>query len=121
KVFASWAGLRGAVPIVLATYPAAAGLAIGNEVFNLVFFAVILSILVQGSSLGPVARMMKLAVPARPQPLFHLELFTMAHSDYDVMTVDMPDPQGAEGPRIRDLALPAGAVIILITRGHEVV
>lgn len=121
KVFASWAGLRGAVPIVLATYPAAAGLAIGNEVFNLVFFAVILSILIQGSSLGTVARAMKLAVPARPQPLFHFELFTMAHSDYDVMTVDMPDPQGAEGPRIRDLKLPAGAVIVLITRGSEVV
>src|SRR5690606_29841062 len=41
RLFASWAGLRGAVPVVLATYPAAAGLAIGNEVFNLVFFAVI--------------------------------------------------------------------------------
>lgn len=121
KVFASWAGLRGAVPIVLATYPAAAGLAIGEEVFNLVFFAVILSILVQGSSLGPVARLMKLSEPARPQPLFHLELFTMAPSDYDVMTVDMPGPQGALGPRIRDLALPTGAVIVLITRGDEVV
>jgi cell volume regulation protein A len=121
RLFASWAGLRGAVPIVLATYPAAAGLAIGNEVFNLVFFAVILSILVQGSSLGAVARAFKLSVPARPSPLFKLELFTMAHSDYDLMTVDMPDPQGAEGPRIRDLRLPAGAVIILITRGNEVV
>lgn len=121
RLFASWAGLRGAVPIVLATYPAAAGLAIGNEVFNLVFFAVILSILVQGSSLGAVARAFKLSVPARPSPLFKLELFTMAHSDYDLMTVDMPDPQGAEGPRLRDLRLPAGAVIILITRGHEVI
>ncbi len=121
KVFASWAGLRGAVPIVLATYPAAAGLAIGNEVFNLVFFAVILSILIQGSSLGAVAKALKLSAPARPSPLFNLELFTMAHSDYDLMTVDMPDPQGAEGPRIRELKLPAGAVIILITRGSEVV
>ena len=121
KLFASWAGLRGAVPIVLATYPATAGLAIGNEVFNLVFFAVIMSILVQGSSLGVVAKRLNLSAPARPKPLFNLELFTMAHSDYDLMTVDLPDPQGAEGPRLRDLRLPPGAVIILITRGSEVI
>lgn len=121
RLFTSWAGLRGAVPVVLATYPAAAGLAIGNEVFNLVFFAVILSILIQGSTLGPVANALKLSGIARPRPLFHLELFTMAHSDYDLITVDMPDPRGAPGPQLRDLRLPAGAVIILITRGHEVI
>ncbi len=121
KLFASWAGLRGAVPIVLATYPAAAGLAIGEEVFNLVFFAVILSILVQGSSLPLVAKWLRLSVPARPQPLFNLELITMARSDYDLVVVDLPESHGAEGPRIRDLAMPEGAVITLISRGPEVV
>ena len=121
KIFASWAGLRGAVPIVLATYPAAAGLAIGNQVFNLVFFAVILSILVQGSTLGIVAKWLNLSVPARPKPLFSLEMITMARSDYDVLTVDLPGPKGVEGPRIRDLTLPAGAVITLVTRGDQVV
>lgn len=121
KLFASWAGLRGAVPVVLATYPAAAGLPVGEEIFNLVFFAVILSILVQGSSLGAVARWLGLSVPARPRPLVQLELMTLTHSDYDLLVVDLPDPQGAEGPRIRDLDLPEGAVIALITRGNEVV
>src|SRR5690606_29295685 len=48
--FMSWAGLRGAVPIVLATYPMAAGIAAGQEVFNLVFFAVVLSVGIQGST-----------------------------------------------------------------------
>lgn len=121
KLFASWAGLRGAVPIVLATYPAAAGMEIGEEVFNLVFFAVLLSILIQGSSLGPVAKLLALAAPSRPQPLFNLELITMAQTDYDLVVVDLPGPRGAEGPRIRDLKLPEGAVIVLITRGPEVV
>lgn len=121
KTFAAWAGLRGAVPIVLATYPAAAGLAIGEEIFNLVFFAVMLSILIQGSTLGVVAKWMGLSEPARPKPLFNLELITMAPSDYDLVVVDLPDPQGAPGPRIRDLSLPEGAVITLITRGAEVV
>src|SRR5690606_24798137 len=119
--FASWAGLRGAVPIVLATYPAAAGLAIGNEVFNLVFFAVILSILFQGSSLGMVAKWLGLSEPSRPKPLFSLEMQTMAKSDYDLVTVDLPGPKGIEGPMIRDIPLPEGAIITLITRGDEVV
>ncbi len=121
KLFTSWAGLRGAVPIVLATYPAAAGMGIAGDVFNLVFFAVILSILVQGSTMGLLAKWMKLAQPARPRPLFNLELITMAHSDYDVVEIDLPGPQGTEGPVIRDLKLPEGAVIALVTRGHEVV
>lgn len=121
KVFAAWAGLRGAVPISLATYPAAAGLAMGQEVFNLVFFAVVLSILIQGSTMGTVAKWLGLSVPSRPKPLFNLDLITMAHSDYDLIVVDLPDPKGAQGPRIRDLALPEGAVITLVTRGNEVV
>lgn len=121
KVFASWAGLRGAVPIVLATYPAAAGMGIANDVFNLVFFAVLLSIMVQGSTLGIVAKWLKLSLPARPKPLFNLELITMAHSDYDVVEVDLPGPKGVWGPLIRELKLPEGAVIALITRGQEVV
>lgn len=121
KVFASWAGLRGAVPIVLATYPAAAGMGVANDVFNLVFFAVLLSIMIQGSTLGIVAKWLKLALPARPKPLFNLELITMAHSDYDVVEVDLPGPRGASGPLIRELQLPEGAVIAMVTRGHEVV
>lgn len=121
KTFIAWAGLRGAVPIVLATYPMAAGMEAGQEIFNLVFFAVILSVLVQGSTLGPVAKWLGLSTPQRPKPLYNLELITMAKSDMDLIVVDMPDPQGALGPRIADLRLPPGAVITLITRGKEVV
>ncbi|MEI2762564.1 potassium/proton antiporter [Methanothrix soehngenii] len=121
KVFAAWAGLRGAVPIVLATYPAAAGLPIGNEVFNLVFFAVLLSIMVQGSTLGHLSKWLGLSEPARPRALFNLEMITMAKSDYDMVIVDLPGPKGAPGPRLRDLQLPDGAIITLITRGDAVV
>lgn len=119
--FMCWAGLRGAVPIVLATYPMAAGLPIGNEIFNLVFFAVLLSVSLQGSTLGALARRLGLSEPARPQPRYGVELVTMAHSDLDLFVVDLPGPQGRPGPRIRDLALPPRALITLITRGSEVV
>jgi potassium/hydrogen antiporter len=120
KVFMTWAGLRGSVPIVLATYPAAAGLATGQDIFNLVFFAVLLSVSIQGSTLGIGSKLLGLSAPSRPAPLYNLELITMAHSDLDLIVVDLPDPKDAIGPAIRDLALPAGAVITLITRGKEV-
>jgi cell volume regulation protein A len=121
KTFISWAGLRGSVPIVLATYPAAAGLAIGEEIFSLVFFAVLLSIAVQGSTMGWLARLLKQTVPARPSPMFNVELVTLAESDYDLIVVDLPGPRGAVGPEISDLRFPEGSVIILITRGKELV
>lgn len=119
--FMCWSGLRGAVPIVLATYPMAAGIPAGQDVFNLVFFAVILSVGIQGSTLGLVARRFGLSTPSRPQPRYGLELVTMAHSALDLIVVDLPDPKGRPGPRIRDLTLPPGAIITLVTRGDEVV
>ncbi|HEX7718207.1 MAG TPA: cation:proton antiporter, partial [Woeseiaceae bacterium] len=119
--FMCWAGLRGAVPIVLATYPMAAGLPIGEEVFNLVFFAVLLSILMQGSTLGILAKRLGLSEPARPQPRYGLELVAMSRSDLDLFVVELPGPQGQPGPRIRELALPPRALITLITRGSEVI
>lgn len=119
--FMVWAGLRGAVPIVLATYPMAAGLPVGQDVFNLVFFAVIVSVALQGSTLGLMARGFGLSTPSRPQPRYGLDLVTMAHSDLDLIVVDLPDPKGRPGPRIRDLTLPPGAILTLVTRGNEVV
>ena len=121
RVFIAWAGLRGAVPIILATYPVAAGMSGGQDVFNLVFFAVILSVAIQGSTIGMVTKWLKLATRSRPRPLYNLELVTMAKSDMDLIVVDIPGPRGKPGPRISDLELPAGSVITLITRGEEVV
>lgn len=121
KVFISWSGLRGAVPIVLATYPLAAGMEVGEDVFNLVFFAVILSVLIQGSTLGVVARWLKLSTPSRPMPRYGLELVTMAESDLDLVVVDLPGPQRDDGPRIRDLEFPPGAAITLIIRDNQVI
>lgn len=119
--FMCWSGLRGAVPIVLATYPMAAGIAVGQEVFSLVFFAVVLSVGIQGSTLGVLAKRFGLSTPSRPPPRYGLELVTLAHSELDLIVVDLPDPKGRPGPRIRDLVLPPGAMLTLVTRGDDVV
>lgn len=121
RLFISWAGLRGAVPIVLATYPMAAGIEAGEDIFNLVFFAVLLSVAVQGGTLGALAGWLKLTVPARPSPRFDIELVTMAASDLDIFVIDLPGPESATGPTIADLDLPPGVIITLITRGKEIV
>lgn len=121
RVFMAWAGLRGAVPIVLATYPMAAGIAVGEEIFNLVFFAVLLSVSVQGSTLGLLARLLKLTVPSRPGPLFNLELITMAPSDLEMIEIALPGPPDAFSPPIALLGLPEGSVVTLITRDNAIV
>lgn len=121
KLFISWAGLRGAVPIILATYPLTAGLASGQDIFNLVFFVVMLSVAIQGSTLGLLANRLSLATQSRPKPLYNLELITMTRSDMDLVLVDMPGPEGAPGPLISDLKLPRDTLILLITRGEQVI
>ena len=73
KLFVSWAGLRGAVPIVLATFPIVAGIAGAQAIFNIVFFVVLVSTIIQGPTLGWLARRLRLdaqpgATPAAPLP-----------------------------------------------------
>src|SRR5690606_2490975 len=84
-------------------------------------FAVVLSVGLQGATLGAIAQRFGLSTPSRPQPRYRLELVTMAHSDLELIVVDLPDPKGRPGPRIRDLTLPPGAMLTLVTRGDEVV
>jgi cell volume regulation protein A len=124
KLFIAWSGLRGAVPISLATYPAAAGIASGMEIFNMVFFAVLLSLAVQGSSLGKLTKLLKLSTAFRPDPPYNLEFITKddmeAGQRLTVFTVDLPDPEGGKGPLIRDLKLPENALLLMITRREKV-
>src|SRR5690606_31402743 len=74
-----------------------------------------------GSTLGVLARWFALSTPSRPQARYGLELVTMAHSDLELIVVALPDPKGRPGPRIRDLALPPGAILTLVARGAKVV
>jgi cell volume regulation protein A len=124
RLFTAWSGLRGAVPIVLATYPIAYNIDNGMEIFNLVFFAVLLSLIVQGSSLGKVASLLKLSSPSRPEPPYSLEFFTKNNMEIgqkiNVFTVALPDPEGCKGPMIKELKLPENTLLLMITRRQKV-
>jgi cell volume regulation protein A len=116
--------LRGAVPIVLATYPAAYGIEHGKEIFDMVFFVVLLSLMIQGSSLGKVAKFLKLTTVSHPEPPYSLEFLSKNYMEVGqrltVFTLSMPDPEGCEGPAIKDLNLPDSTLLLMVARRQKV-
>ncbi|HOX32130.1 MAG TPA: potassium/proton antiporter [Spirochaetales bacterium] len=117
----AWGGIKGAVPIVLATYPAAYGLDPEGEIFNIIFFAVLLSCLVQGLSMGPLARRLGLTLPAKPHSPHSVELHSLRKSDIDMFELRVEAGSIADGLRIRDLVLPADLLISSIVRDKKIV
>lgn len=121
RLFVMWGGIKGAVPIVLATYPAAYGLDPEGKVFNIIFFAVLLSCLAQGTTMGPLARLLGLAVPVRPRSPYSVELHTLRKSDLDMFEIRVEKNSISAGLRIRDLALPKEALISSVVRKERII
>ncbi len=119
RFFVSWVGLRGAVPIVLATYPALRGVPAGDEVFHLVFFVVLLNSLLPGATVPYLARRLGLAraVAAAPPSveLVSLQEFGGAFVWYRVSSAS-----AVSGSEVRELPLPEGCLIVLVLRQREI-
>ena len=119
--FLSWVGLKGAVPITLATFPLLAGVPKSDQIFNAVFFVVLISALTQGWSLPLVARWLQIGRPADPTPALSVEINTLRQVDGEILDYTVKARTYVAGQRLRDLALPDGVVVSLILRGREVV
>ena len=121
--FISVAGLKGAVPIVLATYPLLMlmDLERGEAIFDLVFFVVLVSALVQGVALPPVAKLLGLHSPAPPKSAVSLEITSLKHLNGDIVEYTVLPGSRLAGRTIRDLALPDAALIAMIVRNEHVV
>lgn len=119
KLLVSWVGLRGAAPIILATFPMVAGVPNAERIFNLVFFVVLTSVAIQGPSLPRVARWLGLDAPMPERTRYPLHLEPASGSGSAL--VDLPVPAGAAvvGRRIVDLGLPPGTLVVLIHRGGD--
>jgi potassium/hydrogen antiporter len=117
--FVSWVGLRGAVPIILATFPLVQGVAHADLVFNVVFFIVLTSVLLQGSTLPLVARWLGVAEPPEPATPNIDDLVDDAENALELHQLSIPPGAGAIGRQIVDLDSPTDALIVLIRRGHE--
>src|SRR3954447_18656999 len=114
-----WAGLRGAVPVVLALFPIIEGVDDSLKFFNIAFFAVLLSTLLQGSTFEPFARWAKATTtePALPRPL--VEVGSIRQLGADVVEVPIAAGDAAIGVRVRDLGLPRDALVNVLVRGDE--
>jgi cell volume regulation protein A len=119
KLFISWVGLKGAVPIVLATFPLVAGIGQAQEVFNLVFFVVISSVLLQGSLIPQMARWLKVDAPSEQGPKFPIEMLAAPGIKPALKEIEIAADSQAEGKAIYELGLPLDYLIIMIRRDEE--
>jgi len=119
RVFLSWVGLKGAVPITLATFPLLAGLPAASLMFDIVFFVVLVSAVVQGWSLPWVARRLKLVVPPKREPPVTLEISSLYHVEGDIVDYYVDSDTRAAGCMVKDLALPEEVVVALIVRKQQ--
>lgn len=118
--FVAWGGLKGAVPIILATYPFMWGLEGAEAYFDVVFFVVLVSAVAQGWSLPPMARFLGLRLPAAPRPPATLEITALRDIGSDIVEYVIPPDSRAAGLRVRDLALPDGVLIAMIVRDQDI-
>jgi cell volume regulation protein A len=120
KVFISWVGLRGAVPIVLATFPLLAGVPDAELYFNVVFFTVLISVLLQGTTIGWFAKLLRLQTPAPvTDRRFPLDVLPAGEDRSEVAEIVVRDDSPVVGRLLVNLRLPRAAHVMLVTRGRE--
>lgn len=120
-MFLAWVGLKGAVPIILATYPLMFGVPDALMLFNVLFFVVFVSAAIQGWSLRPVAEWLGVQRTVPPPPPVALEISSLRHIEGDIVDYLVTSESRAAGRRLRDLALPEGAVVALMTREDRII
>lgn len=116
--FTSWVGLRGAVPIIFATYPVVANVDGASQIFNIVFFITLLSLVLQGSTIATLARKLHLDLPIEKTGNdFGVELPDEINSSLKdiIVTKEMI----TNGDRLADMRLPKGTLVMIIKRGSE--
>ena len=121
RVMLGWAGLRGAIPIWLATFPVVAGVGDAPEVFNVVFFVVVASTLVQGASFEPLARRLGVTTtePALPRPL--VETGIVRELGGEVIAYRVKEEDAVAGHMVKELGLPREALVNVIVRQGEAI
>ncbi|MER7900565.1 potassium/proton antiporter [Streptomyces sp. NPDC096046] len=115
QAFISWAGLRGAVPIVLATFPVVAGVDGAQDLLDIVFVLVVLFTLIQGPALPATARRLGLTRPGALREV-QVETAPLDVLDADLLTVTVPPGSRLQGVAVFELRLPAPTVLTLIVR-----
>ena len=118
RFFVSWVGLRGAVPIIFATYPVVADIPGSDQIFNIVFFITLLSLVFQGMTISIGARMLHLDLPQEKEGNeFGVEL--PEEIDSQLMDLTLTAEMLGKGNRLADMDIPKGTLVMLVKRGNE--
>ena len=119
--FVSWVGLRGATPIILATFPVAAGVPDAERLFNVVFFVVLTSVLIQGTTIPLVGRWLGVSdrAPRQRPGLVSFDTVMTGDEGPDLHEFVVEAGAPAAGQQLVDLGLPQGVLIVLVRRGDE--
>ena len=116
KLMVSWIGLRGAVPIILATFPLVAGLNNADLIFSIVFFVVLTSVLIQGTTIPVVARWLHVNMPFSKQTRYPIQFEPDVDTKSVLKEIVVQDGFQIVGQKIVDLHLPENVLIVLINR-----
>ena len=119
RFYISWVGLRGAVPIVFATYPLLAGVDKAHMIFNIVFFISVTSVLIQGTTLSIVAKWLNVALPAKSKTITNLDQFTLDLPKKTLKEFTILSEYHCVNKRVVDLDFPKCTFIVMIKRDGE--
>ena len=113
RMYISWVGLRGAVPIIFATYPIVEGVGGGRLIFNVVFMGTLISLLVQGTTVSAMANWLGLAYEEK-EPLFKVGIPDSIKSNFSELEVT--DSMLSGGNTLRDIDIPDKTLVVMISR-----
>lgn len=119
KLFLSWVGLRGAVPIILATFPLLAQIPQADLIFNIIFFVVLTSVLLQGTTITPAARWLSLDAPVTPKRIYPIEYIPVGGFKNELKELAVPPHSPMVGKAIVELGLPDDFLVVLIARQND--
>lgn len=119
KTFISWVGLRGAVPIVFATFPLIANIEMSSTIFHIVFFIVLASVAIQATTLPLAAKLLHLSLPASLKKRSMLDLELSEDFKNAILEIQLPKGSSISGLKILDLGFPNTSLIVLVKRNGK--